>query len=227
MTYPCLSDLHDFYKTPLGQYCQYFLGKYIKVFSSSTNQNGIIGYGTPYVSSLPSLLFSAIPSQQGINFLEEKHSLCLVSPDLLPLKEYSLDFLLIIHCFEFHEYPLLFLKEIWRILKAEGTVVIVIPHFLSYWSKNLDNPFSLGKHYSSLKIKKWLKEAHFTLELTQGLFHFPSINNGDFLSQLKEWEKFSQRFLPFLENVTLYKVKKKIPAFLFPPQIPSKIIPAC
>lgn len=220
MIYPYLADLRHFYKTPLGYQCQYFLGKYVKIFSQKAQQSGIIGYGLPYISTIPEVVFSTLPVQQGIDFNQK--NMCLSHLDCLPLKDNCLDFLLVVHCFEFYERPLVFLQEIKRVLKDQGTLVIIVPYFFSYWLRKFSNPFSLGKHYTSFRMQKFFENVGLTVEAVKGTLCFPCFNKGYDSNFLRSWEQFSQKFFPILPNVMIYKVTKQTPGFIFPPIIPLK-----
>ncbi len=65
------------------------------------------------------------------------------------------------HALEYVADKAVFLSEIWRCLKGEGELVIVVPHRRSLWARADKTPFGQGTPFSRRQLKLFLEQAGF------------------------------------------------------------------
>ena len=129
-----VTDLRDFYVTPLGQIVRRILLARLRTRWRRVEGETVIGLGfaTPYLGAFrgEALRVGAfMPVQQGA--LAWPHDAArqavLVEEDELPLSDSSVDKLLAIHCLESAERVGPMLREIWRVLAPQGRIILVVP----------------------------------------------------------------------------------------------------
>ena len=114
----------------------------------------------------------------------------LVDMTSLPLLDASLDGLFIIHGVERTSSPHQMISESYRVLKSQGSMVLVVPHRGSIWASRDDTPFGLGQPYSVNQIKTLLKEHDFEVgKIHQSLVAPPSTS------------PLYPRYAPFVERL--------------------------
>jgi len=187
-----LKDFDLFYKTELGTKVKETIVKKIYRLwpelndnkDISTNSNNLnkkkqkilgIGYTAPYLELVKSDEFNNISIISGEMVLNEDISNGFnkepnteggeVISNLynLPLKDASIDKIIILHSLEFSNNQSKFLREIWRVMKDNGKVIFIVPNRLSIWSKIHKTPFGHGHPYSPQQLEKLLSNSLFTL----------------------------------------------------------------
>ena len=108
----------------------------------------------------------------------------------LPLLDASLDLMLVMHCFETAAVPKEMADELWRVLKGQGKLVLVVPHRGSMWVGRDDTPFGRGQPFSTNQIKHLLQDHGFKVsKIHQALAAPPSHS------------RFYPRYAPFVERL--------------------------
>ncbi|WP_455277130.1 class I SAM-dependent methyltransferase [[Eubacterium] cellulosolvens] len=132
----------------------------------------------------PSKMMGLIAKKRGINII------CGVG-ELLPFRKEIFDFVLIVTTICFVKEPLITLKEIKRILKIGGSIIIGFIDKNSelgklYESKKDESKFyRTAKFYSAEKMQKWLDMLSFSdLTIYQTLFH--NLNEINTVESIKE-----------------------------------------
>jgi SAM-dependent methyltransferase len=120
----------------------------------------------------------------------------------LPMKSDSLDIVLLPHVLEFSDSPHQVLREVERVLIAEGHVVVLgfnpwsiwnIFRIFFFWRKQTPwNAQFLAAH----RVMDWLALLGFDVVHHQGYFHQPPIQNNNIIKKIRFFEKIGQRFWP-------------------------------
>lgn len=113
-----------------------------------------------------------------------------VMPSSLPLLDASLDALFVMHGLEHAPDADAMIDEAWRVLKSQGSLVLVVPHRGSIWASRDDTPFGMGQPYSINQLKSLLKAHDFEI----GKIH-QSLNAPPSTSTLYP------RYAPFVERL--------------------------
>ncbi len=141
----------------------------------------------------------------------------------LAIKNSSVDVVLLHHCLEFESFPHEILREVERILVAEGKLIIVVfnPfslmglwHFLlrlkakvrkKFFSFPVDLPW-----ISSRRLDDWLALLGFDSEKVASVFFRPPINNLTILNKLVFMESTGKRYWTFFSASVIYKATKRV-----------------
>ncbi len=163
-----IADIHKFYSSPLGRLAQkYLMRKIIDLWPDVANEI-IAGYGypLPYLDKYGSQaqqIAVLMPCCQGASPwpLGGANKVALTLDDNLPLKDNSIDRLLLVHAVEHSERPQQLLREAWRILVDGGAVMIIVPNRRGFWARNPLTPFGGGQPYSGRQLYSLVEESFF------------------------------------------------------------------
>ena len=130
-----------------------------------------------------------------------------------------MDLIALPHVLEFVESPHEALREIHRVLRPEGRIIISGFNPYSLWglrqySGNLINqPFlpKEGQFISHRRIKDWLNLLNYSIDRGRfGCYGIP-INNSSRLQGLTLLDKVGDRWWPFMGSVFILSAVKRIP----------------
>ena len=133
----------------------------------------------------------------------------------LPFQSESLDLVVLPHLLEFSDEPHQILREVERVLRPEGQVIVLCFNPVSLWgvkklfSRNRAMPWS-GEFVSVLRMKDWLKLLNF--EMRGGRFgrYRPPFESEKWLGRLGFLEKAGDRWWPVAGAVYLMQAKKRV-----------------
>ena len=162
---------------------------------------------------LPSQTFTNIAYDPAIPII------CQGSIYDLPFSNESLDLIALPHVLEFVESPHEALREIHRVLRPEGRIIISGFNPYSLWGLrqyggNLVNqPFlpKEGQFISHRRIKDWLNLLNYTIDRGKfGCYGIP-LNNSSRLHGMTFLDKVGDRWWPFMGSVFMLSAVKRIP----------------
>lgn len=198
----------------MGSQVFYHLNKLIQsiwVEESNLTIAGI-GYTLPYLEKFNSKnnqIIALQPAQQGIleRLNNTQNISILIDEGNLPLPDQSIDRILCIHSVEFAHYPDKFFKEIWRVLKGNGKILVITPNRRSLWAQMDTSPFGYGQPYTMTQLLKILQKNNFTsLSKHRGLFTLPHQNKLN----LRLIEQLNRKFLPKFSGIVAIEAVKQI-----------------
>lgn len=137
-------------------------------------------------------------------------------PEELPLDTKSADVMLLPHTLDFCADPHQVLREVSRVLRPEGHVVILGFNPVSLWGfrrltarRPRAAPWS-GKFFRLSRIKDWLALLDF--ETTHGtmLYYRPPLRNEGLMHRLHFLDKMGDRWWPMMAGVYLVVAKKRV-----------------
>lgn len=109
----------------------------------------------------------------------ESHHSTLVDEEYLPFQDETFDRCILIHALEHTYSPKRFLREVWRILKPGGRVIVVVPNRRGLWARFDNTPFGMGQPYTKGQAFDLLEACLFKpLSHKRALFHPPVIPLG-------------------------------------------------
>jgi SAM-dependent methyltransferase len=211
-----VAALRDFYATPLGQIARRLLAHRVRAHWGATPGESVVGLGfaSPFMASFRSEarhLAALMPSAQGaliwprtapvLSALAEEHA--------LPLADNAVDKLLAVHCLEVAEQVTPVLREMWRVLKPEGRLLIVVPNRRGLWAHVDTTPFGYGRPYSRSQLETLLHEQLFSpLSVTTAL-HVPPFDRAILVRSATAWERVGARLSPSLGGVLIVEARKE------------------
>lgn len=137
-------------------------------------------------------------------------------PESLPLDTKSADVVLLPHTLDFCRDPHQVLREVSRVLRPEGSVVILGFNPISLWgfrrfiaSRPRTAPWC-GKFFRLSRIKDWLELLDFDTTHGMMLYYRPPVQNEGVMHRLHFLDKMGDRWWPMMAAVYLVVAKKRV-----------------
>lgn len=215
-----VETVRDFYVTPLGQVARRLLGAQIRARWTSVGGLTVmgLGYPTPLLGSYgveARRLGALMPAEQGALVWPSSGPVrsVMVEETQLPLPDNSVDRMLAIHCLEQAQRPGPLLREIWRVLAPEGSLILIVPNRRGVWARLDRTPFGHGRPYSRDQLQHLLTDALFTPVSWSHALHIPPIDHRIVLHRWAgAWERLAERLSPSFGGVIVVEAKKELMA---------------
>lgn len=175
-------DLRDFYSSPLGGIVRSHLLHLIeKAWVPKSGEIIVgLGYATPFLDFFnqeKNTVLAFMPAQQGVLGWPSQKLVrsSLIEEDMLPLKDKSVDKLILVHALEHCHNAQHLLREAWRILAPDGKILLITPNRRGLWARADLTPFGHGQPYTMTQLSNLLRESLFTpILFLRGLYALPS-----------------------------------------------------
>ena len=214
-------ELKEFYSdTELGRVTKGLINRVLgaKIDTDVSSLTIGFGYACPFLEnkikdSENKNYLLLMPSEQGVISWPEKSKSVSVLVDEVswPVNTSSADLILISHGLEVSDNQDLLLKEVLRVLKDSGKLVIIVPNRTGFWARSDSTPFGYGKPYSITQLTELLRKNQFQIDtITPGLYGFPA-KRGYWLKALLLWEKVGKKFNSlFLGGLLVVEARKDV-----------------
>lgn len=155
---------------------------------------------------------------------------CIGQVNELPFAENSLDLIAIPHVLEFEENPHEALREIHRVLRPEGRLVISGFNPMSLWGlrdsfgKLFGCPFlpRESQFISHLRIKDWLKLLNYSIDRGRfGCYRLP-LKSENGMHRMAFLEKAGDRWWPVFGSVFMLSAVKRVPGMRLVGKVQTK-----
>ncbi len=133
---------------------------------------------------------------------------CAADATRLPFPDLAFDRILVIHGVEPVGQDGRLLREIWRVLKDDGRIVVVAPNRIGLWAHVDGTPFGQGQPYSQGQIDRLLADAMFRAERRDVALFMPPSAWGLVLRTARFWEAVGRALFWDLAGVTLTEAVK-------------------
>jgi SAM-dependent methyltransferase len=215
--YADIVDLREFYQSPLGQAVQRVLQARLRRIWPSLRGERVLalGYGTPLLRPLlgeAGALLSMMPDAQGVAYWprEGPNVSTLVDAGNLPLADQSIDRAILLHALEGTSLVYPMLREIWRVLKSGGRLLLAVPNRRGLWAHSDRTPFGTGQPYSAFQIKDTLRDQGFLVDRTFRALYLPPSQSRLMLSMADVLEKYGEKIFPGFGGLLLMEAGKQI-----------------
>ena len=212
-------DLRAFYTSPLGGVARRIIAQKVRGRWGRAAGETLIGLGfsTPYLGSYRGevrRLGAFMPAGQGALVWPAVGpvSTVLVEEARLPLPDNSVDKLLAIHCLEVSEQARPLLREIWRVLAPEGSLLLIVPNRHGIWSRREATPFGHGQPYSRTQLERLLQDVLFTPVEWSTALHALPFGRPLAVRWAPTLERFGERFWPRFAGVIIVEARKEVAA---------------
>ncbi|MBL78895.1 MAG: SAM-dependent methyltransferase [Nitrosomonadaceae bacterium] len=145
----------------------------------------------------------------------ERGATLLASPDFLPIESNSIDLVVLPHVLEFRSNPHQVLREVQRILLAEGQVIICGFNPMSLWgvrkwfdSSKHNFPWN-GNFITLPRLKDWLTLLDFEMTSGRVVCYSPPINQEKWLKRFNFMEHMGNRWWPISGGVYFLQAIKR------------------
>jgi len=215
--YTDVVDLRDFYATRLGQVARRLLRRRIRMLWPDLSGLRVlgVGYATPFLrafSDEAERVVALMPAGQGVLPWPEDgpNAVALAEEVELPLQDYSVDRVLLLHALEYSDNARLLLREIWRVLAGGGRLLAVVPNRRGIWARLERTPLGIGQPYTAGQLSRLLRDEHFTPERTSAALFMPPTTSRVMLRAAPAWEKLGERWFTTFAGVVLVEATKEI-----------------
>ncbi|MEQ9606309.1 MAG: methyltransferase domain-containing protein, partial [Kiloniellaceae bacterium] len=210
-------DLREFYESRRGQVARHMVRRAVRSVWPDVKGQRLLGLGfaTPYLRQFMSeaeRVLAFMPASQGVmHWPQEGPGLVsLVEETDLPLPDYSVDRVLLVHGLENADSLRGQLREIWRVLTGDGRILVVVPNRRGIWSRSDRTPLGWGHPYSAAQLSRALRDNMFTPTRTERALYVPPIANYTFLRSAPAWERMGARFFPTFSGVVMIEAGKQL-----------------
>jgi SAM-dependent methyltransferase len=135
---------------------------------------------------------------------------CTAEEYALPFADLTFDRILLVHGIETADHTGRLLREMWRILKDDGRLLVVAPNRRGLWAHLDTTPFGQGAPYSPGQIGRLLADAMFRVERRDTALYLPPVNTRLLLRSARLWERAGRRAAPQFAGLTLSEAVKDV-----------------
>ncbi|MEZ5648210.1 MAG: methyltransferase domain-containing protein [Alphaproteobacteria bacterium] len=178
-------DLRDFYAGTVGRTVRRLIQQRLRDLWPNVKGETVLGLGfaTPYLRPFigeAARTFAIMPASQGVLRwpAEGANLAALAEEDSLPLFDFSVDRVILIHAIETTEWLRPMLREVWRVLSESGKLIIVVPNRRGVWSRIETTPFGSGQPYTAGQLSRLLRETMFVPGKIGGALFLPPTSAG-------------------------------------------------
>jgi SAM-dependent methyltransferase len=177
----------------------------------------VLGIGHPFPYLLPYLNHTSRPGCVAVTLAQSgpvpwptdtAGLSCAAEEDSLPFADLSFDRVLIVHGLEAAEAPRRLLREVWRVLRDDGRLIVVAPNRRGLWAFTDGTPFGQGQPFSPSQITRLLTESMFHIERRDTALFVPPLQWRVVLKSARAWERAGRMLLPHVAGVTLTEAIK-------------------
>ena len=204
----------EFYQTPLGALARDYINQRIGEAWGSAKGLTIAGFGhgEPFLNSFDDAnrVIALAPAGQGVVCWapNEGNVACLVGENQWPLRDASVDRLLVVHGLEETPDPARLMREIWRVLSDDGRVMFIVAHRRGMWSMIDTTPFAAGRPYLKRRLNLLLQGAMFRAVRWSSALYFPPFERKFLFRAARAWERAGASVWSGLGGVLLVEAQK-------------------
>ncbi len=213
-------DFKEFYATPIGAVVAHAVYTALaRLWPSMTGRRIVVfGYGAPYTMAFQGaerVAYFMSPDQGAFPWPDPaKNQVAIAARTAIPIETNSVDGVVLIHSLEFTNAVAPHLDEIWRILKSQGRLLIVVPNRIGFWSRVDWAPFGQGTPFSLSQVHRHLREALFIPERHTPILYALPIRSRLLLRLAPFLERYAGYVVPALAGLHVVEASKKVYAGL-------------
>lgn len=193
--------LAEFYASAAGAAAGRLLAQRLRALWPALAGQSVLGIGHagPYLDlwhGETARCIALSPAQLEIaRFPAEGPAAALVAEEeSLPFPDLCFDRILLVHGLEMAEHARRLLREVWRVLKDDGHLLVVAPNRRGLWAHAEHTPFGHGQPYSPRQVGRLLARHLFRVERRDSALYTPPY--APFLSAGATWERLGRALWP-------------------------------
>ena len=215
--HPGVEELARFYESPLGQITRRLVLRRLHALWPDTHRMRVLGFGYagPYLRAFAEgaeRVAAANPAQQGARVAPSEAGIApaLVEEDALPFADEGFERILVVHGLETSDSVRRLMRELWRVLAAEGRLLLVVPNRASLWAQLETSPFGHGRPYSRAQLARMLGDAMFEPLRWESALHMPPFRGRRIVRTGTGWERVGRAVWPWLAGVHVVEAGKSL-----------------
>jgi SAM-dependent methyltransferase len=167
-----------------------------------------LGYAEPYLTLWRDTAYRCVSASPASRAPVPGGHACLVLEDRLPFPDLSFDRILLIHGVDEAGDAKRLLREVWRVLKDDGRILVAAPNRLGLWAHVETTPFGQGRPYSYAQIAGLLAAGMFRAERRDAALFVPPVTAKFLLRGWEIWEQAGHALARDLAGVILVEAVK-------------------
>lgn len=201
-----------FYATPRGTVAGALVGERLQRAWPALDGMALLGlgYAAPYLPHWPGaarrIAVTPAPSDGAPWTSDRGGAACVAEEDALPFPDLCFDRILLVHGLEAAGNARALLREVWRVLKDDGRLLVVAPNRMGVWAHIESTPFGHGQPYSPGQIGRLLANSMFRVESRDTALHMPPLRLS--LRHGRLWERSGRWLMPEFAGVTITEAIK-------------------
>jgi len=213
-----ISHLKQFYAGRTGRIVRNIISARIRFLWPDIQRLSLLGtgYAMPYLDEMAGdaeRALALMTPAMGVHAWPQspaKNRVCLSEDSELPLENNSIDRILCVHHLEHSEFVPAALQEIWRVLKANGRILIIVPNRAGLWTRADWSPFGQGTPFSRAQIGRYITDNGFLLEGVEEALFLPPVNSQSILKLAPFIERIGRNVIPLAAGVYILEASKQI-----------------
>jgi SAM-dependent methyltransferase len=212
-----VTRLEHFYASPLGLAAAAMIQRRLATLWPDVAGKDILGYGYGWpllanYTKTANRVVLAMPEMQGALAHENARGVmaCLTEDSRLPFSDASFDLVLCLHALE--ETPDLpaLLRELWRVTRPEGRIVVIAPNRAGLWARSDAGPFGAGRPFSKRQLRSALSTAGFQPTVWSGALYMPPAKWLAKPKLMTGFERFGETVWPTFSGLVLVEALKRL-----------------
>ncbi len=217
-----IKDFAKFYQSDLGKIvadliCEYTMTCWLDKPQKDLSNEDILGYGfsPPIFSRLK------INAARKINYVLQcelsDDEICLAQNDWVigqetrtPFQDGQFEKILCTNGLEESENPIRTLRELWRILSPEGSLILVVPNRRGLWARSDNSPFGQGRPFSRTQLLKLVSDSLFEVKIARRILYAPPIEHPIINKVCNHFEKIGATLWPTFGGLLFFELKKRV-----------------
>lgn len=223
--HPDIAQYRAFYDDRLGTIARRLVRARLRALWPDVHGLTIAGFGyaTPYLAPFvdeAEAVIACMPAEQGAVVWPRsgRNRVTLAEDTNLPFADGSLDRAVLIHGLETSEVWRSLLRQIWRVLKADGKLIVVVPNRRGMWSVAGETPYAQGRPYSRGQLDRLLGEAMFKPDRWDAALYGPPSRWASVMRTGRLWERVGRRLYPGMPGVWIVESSKA----MYAPAAPAR-----
>ena len=211
-------DAGGFYATALGQMTAALLRRKLLGLWPDCAGMSILGLGAtgPYLhlwrEQAQRCIAISPPQLGGLNPWPAGRAnlACSAEEDALPFPDMMLDRILLVHGLEQAGNARRCLREVWRLLKDDGRLIVVVPNRRGLWAHVETTPFGQGQPYSEAQLTRLLHGLFFRVEKEESCLFAPPVPWEPALRAFNLCERTGHILMPQLAGLHIVEATKNL-----------------
>jgi SAM-dependent methyltransferase len=207
----------DFYGTTRGAVAARLLRERLVAMWPDLHGQSVLGIGfaAPYLRlwrGTAERCIAVTPAQMGATRwpVGEPCLSCTAEEDALPFPDMSFDRVILVHGLEAAENARRLLREIWRVLKDDGRLLVVAPNRAGLWAYVERTPFGHGQPYSFGQLGRLLAASLYRVERRDTVLWLPPVGPRLVLRSADLFERAGRRLMPGMAGVIISEAVKDV-----------------
>ncbi len=210
-------DLESFYASRLGVAATNMVLRRLSTIWPDLKGRDVLGYGycypflTPYLDSSKRVVLAMPGAMGGIAQRSSRGVMtCLTETTALPFEDAQFDNVIVAHGVEEAVMLPEFLRELWRVTRPEGKIIVIASNRSGLWARSERSPFGAGRPFSRKQLRGILKDAGFIPTVWSGALYIPPARFMTGKTILNVTESFGETVWPGFSGLVLVEAIKRL-----------------